>query len=165
MRIDPRKCVACGNCGAVCPMGAIAIDPVSHRAVVDEDECVECYTCYRGMSREHLNPAVVRAIRRIARLVRFRFDPEPDVCPPSAFTETEPGWPRTVRRAFSAPIVPHESTGVDGRGTEEVKTNDVTGRVRRGEAGFTVEFGRPGVGARFRGHDRATSAPAAAGAP
>jgi ferredoxin len=164
MRIDPRKCVACGNCVAVCPMGAIAIDPVSHRAVVDQDECVECYTCYRGMSREHLNPAVVRAIRRIARLVRFRFDPEPDVCPTGAFTETELHWPRTVRRAFSDPVVPHESTGVAGRGTEEVKTNDVTGRVRRGEAGFTVEFGRPGIGARFRDIDRVTRALAAAGA-
>ena len=36
--------------------------------------------------------------------------------------------------------VPHESTGVHGRGTEEVKTNDVSGRVGPGEAGFTIEF-------------------------
>ena len=28
MRIDPNKCVACGNCTYVCPMGAIYIDPV-----------------------------------------------------------------------------------------------------------------------------------------
>ena len=35
-----------------------------------------------------------------------------------------------VRRAFSDPRVPHESTGVHGRGTEEVKTNDVSGRVK-----------------------------------
>ena len=27
MRIDPSKCVACGNCTYVCPMGAIYIDP------------------------------------------------------------------------------------------------------------------------------------------
>jgi hypothetical protein len=39
---------------------------------------------------------------------------------------------------------------VEGRGTEEVKTNDVTGRVNLGEVGFTIEFGRPGVGVRFR---------------
>ena len=55
-----------------------------------------------------------------------------------------------VRRAFSDPSVPHESTGVEGRGTEEVKTNDVTGRVKVGDAGFTIEFGRPGIGVRFR---------------
>ena len=51
-----------------------------------------------------------------------------------------------MRRAFSDPSVPHESTGVEGRGTEEVKTNDVTGRVKVGDVGFTIEFGRPGVG-------------------
>ena len=28
MTINPKKCVACGNCTYVCPMGAIYIDPV-----------------------------------------------------------------------------------------------------------------------------------------
>ena len=141
MLIDEKKCVACGNCIPICPMGAIHIDPVRKRATVNQDECVECYTCFRGMSKEHLNPTVVRTIRKIGSWLRWRFDPEPDVCPTGAFV---------VRRAFSDPIVPHESTGVHGRGTEEVKTNDVTNRVSRGDAGFTVEFGRPTVGVRFR---------------
>lgn len=150
MIIDPNKCVACGNCVAICPMGAIYVDPAKNRATVNQDECVECYTCFRGMSTEHLNPTLVRAIRRIGSWLRWRFDPEPDVCPTSAITEQELTWPRIVRRAFSDPIVPHESTGVHGRGTEEVKTNDVTNRVGPGEAGFTVEFGRPTIGVRFR---------------
>ncbi len=158
MWIDPRRCVGCGNCVAVCPMGAIAVDPFFHRAVVNQDECVECYTCYRGMSKERLNPVAVRTVRRIARALRFRFDPEPDVCPTGALTDRPLAWPRSVRRAFSDPLVPHESTGVAGRGTEEVKTNDVTGRVRMGEAGFTVEFGRPGIGVRFDDIDRVTRA-------
>jgi len=51
-----------------------------------------------------------------------------------------------LRRAFSDPRATHESTGVQGRGTEEVKTNDVTNRVQPNEVGFTIEFGRPGVG-------------------
>jgi hypothetical protein len=130
-------------------MGAIHIDPVKRRATVNQDECVECYACYRGMSKEHLNPTLVRAIRKIGGWLRWRFDPEPDVCPTDAITEPQLSWPRVVRRAFSDPIVPHESTGVHGRGTEEVKTNDVTRRVGRGDAGFTVEFGRPTVGVRF----------------
>jgi len=46
MRIDPNKCVACGNCTYVCPMGAIYIDPAMHRATVNRDECVECYACF-----------------------------------------------------------------------------------------------------------------------
>jgi hypothetical protein len=82
--------------------------------------------------------------------MRLRFDPEPDVCPTAAFEPDELAWPRVVRRAFSDPRVPHESTGVHGRGTEEVKTNDVSGRVNIGRGGFTIEFGRPGVGVRFR---------------
>jgi hypothetical protein len=31
-----------------------------------------------------------------------------------------------------------------------VKTNDISGRVKAGEAGFTIEFGRPGVGVWMR---------------
>ena len=149
MRINPGKCVACGNCTYVCTMGAIYIDPVVKRATVDNDECVECYACFNGMSQEHLNPTLVRMLRRLFQMMRLRFDPEPDVCPTAAFEPEELTWPRVVRRAFSDPRVPHESTGVEGRGTEEVKTNDISGRVQRGEAGLTIEFGRPGVGVRF----------------
>ena len=158
MKIDPQKCVACGNCLPVCPMGAIYIDPSANRARINSDECVECFTCYRGMSKEHLNPVLVRAIRKTAQFFRFRFDPEPDICPTDALVPEELSWPRLVRRAFSDPQVPHESTGIHGRGTAEVKTNDVTDRVKQGEAGFVVEFGRPGIGARFREIERVTRA-------
>jgi hypothetical protein len=89
-------------------------------------------------------------MRKVFKAMRLRFDPEPDVCPTAAFEPDELSWPRVVRRAFSDPRVPHESTGVEGRGTEEVKTNDVTGRVKVGEVGFTIEFGRPGVGVWFK---------------
>jgi ferredoxin len=163
MIIDPKKCVACGNCVAVCPMGAIHIDSVIKRATVNQDECVECYTCFRGMSTEHLNPHLVRMVRRVGNWFRWRFDPEPDVCPTAAITEQELAWPRIVRRAFSDPVVPHESTGVHGRGTEEVKTNDITNRVGPEEAGFTVEFGRPTIGVRFRQIQEMTTALAGMG--
>ena len=158
MKIDPDKCVACGNCVPICPMGAISIEPAIGRATINADECVECFTCYRGMSKEHLNPLMVRAVRRVAKFFRFRFDPEPDICPTDAIVPQELTWPRIVRRAFSDPQVPHESTGIHGRGTAEVKTNDVTQRVKEGEAGFVVEFGRPGVGARFGDIQRITTA-------
>ncbi len=126
-----EKCVACGNCTYVCPVGAIYIDPVKRRATVNSNECVECYACYNGLSQEHLNPTFVRTLRKVFQTLRLRFDPEPDVCPTAAFAPDELVWPRTVRRAFSDPRVPHESTGVHGRGTEEVKTNDVSGRVKQ----------------------------------
>jgi ferredoxin len=163
MRIDPRKCVACGNCLPVCPVGAIYVDTAVRRATVNQDQCVECYACFRGMSMENLNPTVIRAVRGFLALFRLRFDPEPDVCPTSAISPEELEWPRIVRRAFSDPLVTHESTGVHGRGTEEIKTNDVSGRIGPGEAGFTVEFGRPTVAARFGDIQKMTMALAAEG--
>ncbi len=163
MRIDPKKCVACGNCVAVCPMGAIVVDPTINRAVVNTDECVECYACFRGMSMERLNPSVVRGLRKVLSYVRLRFDPEPDVCPTSAIIPDELSWPRTIRRAFSDVTATHESTGIQGRGTEEVKTNDVTNRLLLGNVGFTVELGRPGIGVRFRDVEQVTRTLAEAG--
>ena len=149
MQIDTKKCVTCGNCISVCPMGAIYIDPKINRATINYDECVECSACFRGMSQEHLNPHFVRTVRGLAKLFRFRFEPEPDVCPTAAFVMEDLTWPRVVRQAFSDPLVEHKSTGIHGRGTEEVKTNDVTNRVGIGEVGYVIEFGRPGVGVRF----------------
>lgn len=165
MKINPDKCVACGNCTYVCPVGAIYVDPVIKRATVNRDECVECYACYYGLSTERLNPVMVRTVRKLFQLVRLRFDPEPDICPTAAFEPEDLQWPRVVRRAFSDPRATHESTGVQGRGTEEVKTNDVTQRVQRGEVGLTIEFGRPGVGVWFRDIQKMTRAMAKAGVP
>jgi hypothetical protein len=144
-------------------VGAINIDIGLERAVVDEDSCVECFACYRGLSTENLNPTLVRTVRKVFGWLRLRFDPEPDVCPTAAIEPNELAWPRIVRRAFSDPLVPHESTGIHGRGTEEVKTNDVTHRVSEGEAGFTIEFGRPTVSAQFRDITQVTEKLARAG--
>jgi hypothetical protein len=75
-------------------MGAIYVDPAINRATIDRDECVECYACYNGMSKEQLNPTLIRAIRGLFKLMRLRFEPEPDVCPTSALEPEEPVWPR-----------------------------------------------------------------------
>jgi ferredoxin len=131
MRIDREKCVGCGNCIAICPMGAIYIDPAAGRGTINQDECVECSNCLRNMG---------------------------GVCPTGAFVLEDVEWPRAVRRVFSDPVTPHASTGITGRGTEEVKTNDVTGRVSFGESGQAIEFGRPGVGVRFRDIEKVTRA-------
>ena len=163
MQIDPQKCVACANCVPVCPMGAIWVDTAKNRATIDYDECVECGTCFRGMSQEHLNPTFVRAVRSLAKIFRFRFEPEPDVCPTGAFVMEDLEWPRIARRVFSDPLVEHTSTGITGRGTEEVKTNDVVHRVALGEVGYVVQFGRPGTGVRFHHIQTMTMALAAIG--
>jgi hypothetical protein len=72
-------------------------------------------------------------------------------------------WPRIARRVFSDPLVEHTSTGIAGRGTEEVKTNDVAHRVGVGDVGYVIEFGRPGTGVRFHHIQSMTMALASVG--
>jgi len=149
LEIDKAKCVGCGNCHTICPMEAIALD-TDGKSVVDQDECVECSTCYRVLRSEGYWPPMVRAVRWLLSLLHLQYLAPVDVCPTGALTPPELEWPRSLRAAFSDPVVVHPGTGVGGRGTEEIKTNDVTGRLRSGEAGIVVELGRPGTGAHLR---------------
>lgn len=157
MNIDKDKCVGCANCVPVCSVGAIYIG-ADGLAEINRDTCVECHNCHRSLSPEHLPSGITRLIRKLLKLFSLRFQPDPDVCPTDAFVPEELEWPRIVRRAFSDPMVTHESTGVHGRGTEEVKTNDVSGRIKHGEVGVVVEFGRPGISTSFRDVEKVTTA-------
>ncbi len=143
------KCVGCGNCHAVCPMGAISLNQ-NRVSIVDQDKCVECSTCYRVLKDEGYGAALVRAVRSVLTAFHVQYMAAVDVCPTGALEPPELVYPRSLRAAFSDPKVVHAGTGVGGRGTEEIKTNDVTGRLQDGDAGIVVELGRPGVGAHFR---------------
>src|SRR5512147_91986 len=120
MSIDAEKCMGCLECIDFCPVDCILEQ--DGRARIDEDECFECGVCLRA-----------------------------GVCPNDALFMPEESlrYPRLVRAQFSDPGVSHPAMNQGGRGTEEMKTNDVTGRFRRGEFGMALEFGRPGIGTRF----------------
>jgi len=111
-----------------------AISIQEERAVIDRDECVECGVCFREVD-----------------------------CPGEAFVWEELSWPRVIRRVFSDPTLIKKDTKVTGRGTEEMKTNDVTGRFKAGQVGLGIELGRPSVGASFRDVEKMSSALAKAG--
>jgi ferredoxin len=130
-------------------MGVIYLDE-DGKSTVNQDECVECFTCYRVCRNEGYHPWFVRALRKVLSFFRLGYLAEVDVCPTGALTPPQLEWPRSIRSQFSDPTTTHPGTGIRGRGTEEIKTNDVTGRLRRGEAGLVVEIGRPGTGAFFR---------------
>ncbi len=134
-------------------MGVIFINDDS-KADVNEEECVECENCYRSLRDGNRKPRIVRFIRKTLGFVRLQYDPPIDECPTGARTPSELEWPRTLRREFSDPTAIHPATGIGGRGTEEIKTNDVTGRLKEGDVGFVVELGRPGIGARFADLER-----------
>jgi ferredoxin len=157
MEIDKEKCVGCGNCHAICTMGVITLD-TDGKSIVNQDECVECFTCHRVLRNEGYPPWFVRALRKVLSVFRLGYLAEVDVCPTGAFTPPELKWPRSIRAFFSDPTTVHPGTGVPGRGTDEIKSNDVTGRLRQGEAGLVVEMGRPGTGAYFRDVERVAMA-------
>jgi Pyruvate/2-oxoacid:ferredoxin oxidoreductase delta subunit len=119
MVVDEEKCTGCEMCQPYCPVRAIETmdGPAGPVSRIDQDRCVECGVCLRA-----------------------------DVCPVDALYRQKIEWPRAVREAFSNPLAPHRETRELGRGTEEMKTNDVTGLFPRGVAGLAVEMGRPGLG-------------------
>jgi ferredoxin len=161
MQIDPKRCVGCGNCVPVCTMGAIHVE--NRIGYINQDACVECGACIRFVTPEDANPGFVRFVRRTFAALHLRYDQPLDMCPTRALYQPELKWPRSLRSTFSDPTTTHSGTGVKGRGTEEIKTNDVTGRLQPGWAGVLVEFGRPGTGARFHEVQRMTRTLAAAG--
>ena len=120
MKIDPDKCISCLECIDFCTMKCILEG--DETVFIDQDECVECSVCFKA-----------------------------DVCPVDAIYMPEESmqYPRSIRREFSDPGVQYPTLKQGGRGTEEMKTNDVTGRYRRGEYGMALEFGRPGTGTRI----------------
>jgi Pyruvate/2-oxoacid:ferredoxin oxidoreductase delta subunit len=125
LRIDKEKCAGCGQCGEYCTIGNITSrrrDARTGRVYyeIDEDECVDCGVCLRA-----------------------------GVCSTEALHMPDYDYPRVLRSQFSDPLVVHPKTNVPGRGTEEMKTIEVTGRIKRGFVGIACEMGRPTVGARF----------------
>ncbi|MEW6229097.1 MAG: 4Fe-4S dicluster domain-containing protein [Bacillota bacterium] len=114
--------IACNNCGlCILYCPVDAIAQCDGIVIIDEDECTECRACVRA-----------------------------NVCRKSALYQPPLTEPRIWRALFSDTLTSFPDTDVAGRGTDEAKTNDVTGRFRRGQVGFGVELGRPGVGSRFR---------------
>ncbi len=97
--------------------------------------CTECYVCVRQK-----------------------------VCPVGAIETVElDGFFKQFQHVMSDPVENHGVTGVTGRGTEEVKTNDVSGRVKKGFAGFSIDMGRPGLGVFLRDAEKVAMAMAEAG--
>ena len=102
MEIDKQKCVGCGNCHAVCTMGAISLDEEG-KSVVNQDQCVECSVCHRFLRNEGYWPWMVKVIRGILSLFRLGYLADVDVCPTGALTPPVLEWPRSVRGMFSKP--------------------------------------------------------------
>lgn len=119
MIIDQETCIRCGECVFTCTLDAIYEN--SDTVDIDREKCVECGNCLRVTE-----------------------------CPTGALQQDELIWPRIIRKYFSdnqfkCPENMRYTTGY-GRGTEECKTNDRTGKFKHGQIGIVVELGRPNAG-------------------
>ncbi|MGB9757293.1 MAG: DUF362 domain-containing protein [Candidatus Bipolaricaulaceae bacterium] len=133
MRVKTECCVGCGICLDYCPVGAIKL--VNGKAHIVKEECTECWVCYRNK-----------------------------VCPNSCFEPTPLlDFAAVFKHVLSDPTETYQGTGVPGRGTEEAKTNDVTGRYRPGFYGICIDVGRPGIGVYLRDVQKITRALAKVG--
>jgi len=123
MQIDTDRCNACKDCVEYCPADAIKVDSLKGYVHISEELCFECGLCRR------LKICSVDALYEPTEVSEF---------------------PRVLRSLFSNPNTTHRLTLIPGRGTEESKTNDVTGRIKRGEIGLCIELGRPGLDCSFK---------------
>ena len=111
----------CVGCGRCIPYCPVeAITMDGDVSRIELDECVECGNCLRSAQ-----------------------------CPTDAIYQQELAYPRTVRSLMSDVLTIAEESQISGRGTEEMKTNEVTGRFGLGEAGVAIEVGRPCLAARL----------------
>ena len=117
MQINSELCLGCAKCIKFCPMKAIEME--NKKAIINQTLCAECGVCHRLA-----------------------------VCETNAFIPcVELPWPRSLRSIFSDPVTIFQETGCSGRGTEEMKTNDVTNRFKDTKyVGIAVDVGRPNVG-------------------
>jgi len=116
MKFNSNACKKCDKCKILDICPTNAISIVDDKAFVSQDNCTECNVCVRERA------CSLKAIRR--QILQ---------------------WPRIIRNPFSDVVSTHK-TGIAGRGTEEMKTNDITSRYKFNEIGFSIELGRPGVG-------------------
>jgi len=125
----------CSGCEQCIPYCPVNVIQIKNDiAEIDYDGCVECSNCLRNAD-----------------------------CPTDAIHQEELVWPRSIRKVLSDVLATGTTTGLPGRGTEEMKTNDVTGRFKRGYAGIAMEFGRPILGARIYDVEKVAQAVAALG--
>ena len=134
-KINNELCTGCETCMPYCPVNAFKKVENQKKVYVDQDICTKCNVCVRQ-----------------------------NVCPFGAIEdETYDDFISEFQHILSDPTVSLAGSSVPGRGTEEMKTNDVTGRYKKNEYGVCIDMGRPGIGCRLRDAEKVAMAVVSAG--
>jgi ferredoxin len=120
MTIDPGICRGCRECEPVCTTGALKWDEERLVCFIDDEVCVNCFNCYRNAPCRGGVAIIPPNVDIMDKKTRLSMD-------------------------LSNPLTEHPLTLMAGRGTEECKTNEITGRIRYGYAAVAVELGRPSI--------------------
>lgn len=112
------------------------------------EKCVGCGRCTVYCPTQALHVENKKCVCDLDKCTECENCIRAKACLIGAIEPLELEWPRQFRGLMSNPKSSYK--GVQGRGTEEMKTNDVTNRYKPGYVGFALEFGRPSVGAHVR---------------
>ena len=133
--VNRELCTGCETCIPYCPVNAFKKVENQKKVYVDQDICTKCNVCIRQ-----------------------------NVCPFRAIEdESYEDFTSEFQHILSDPTTSLAGSSVPGRGTEEMKTNDVTGRYKKDEYGVCIDMGRPGIGCRLRDVEKVAIAVVKAG--
>jgi len=133
MTVDPGLCGGCKDCLPFCTTGAMKWDEEKLTVYIDDEVCVNCFNCYRNAPCRGGVAIIPPNVEIMPRERRLSMD-------------------------LSNPLTEHPSTLMAGRGTEEIKTNEITGRIKPGMVAVAIELGRPSVTTNMREVQKITTA-------
>jgi NAD-dependent dihydropyrimidine dehydrogenase PreA subunit len=111
---------------------------------INKETCIGCKLCIPYCTVNAISVKNDEVVINQQECVECQVCLRAQVCPTDALYTVELEQSRKIRE-ISNPTI-RKLTGIPGRGTEEVKTNDVTGRIKRGELGLCIDVGRPNIG-------------------
>ncbi|MEA4994340.1 MAG: 4Fe-4S binding protein [Oscillibacter sp.] len=116
--------------------------------VVNTEKCIGCGKCTVYCPVRAISVAQRKASIDLDICTECGNCQRAAVCPKDALEKQTLEWPRQIRSQMSDVTTVYR--GVNGRGTEEMKTNDITHRFKPGFAGIAVEMGRPQISSSLR---------------
>lgn len=118
--------------------------------VINQEKCVGCGLCINYCPAHAISVHDGMAVIDLDLCLECGNCKYANVCKKDAFVQQTMTWPRVIRGIFSNVRIKSPNTNIPGRGTEEMKTNDVSGRFKPGTIGIACEMGRPGTGTTFK---------------